>query len=309
VKTNLAKNKWVILKTYIPFGLRGNSAVSTEWCPYGENQYKNIINTKKTIPWICLEITIAHHVEDAKCKIFNENELPEIFRKVNYINSRKVILDINIKKYSINLHKKISKGIYSLKEIKQQPALYEYLFPAIWNNVTVGIEKPERKLSLDAVWGSIYDIAALAEKRATMEKGSFLLEIGIIANWYSKMISNINNNDIKKSIRDFNEIKEMWENNQRSCLEVLLVKLYNSVADTFIRNGKLIRCAYCHKIMLTKQGKKYCSLISEGRNCKKKAENDRYYLENREILKAKSKREMNITRKYYKEKGIKKINS
>ena len=91
-----------------------------------------------------------------------------------------------------------------------------------------------------------------------------------------------------------------------SALDRFLISFYESFSNKLRKNNLLIKCAFCNEYIKYKKGKKYCSILIEGKDCGKKARNKRYYeRRGKERLKIyrESTREL---REFYREKGIKK---
>ena len=63
---------------------------------------------------------------------------------------------------------------------------------------------------------------------------------------------------------------------------------------------------YCGAFIPFIKNKKYCSLLNEGRDCGKKARNQKYYSTRGKSRLPIYRRKTRALRKYYKEKGIKK---
>lgn len=107
--------------------------------------------------------------------------------------------------------------------------------------------------------------------------------------------------DAKDLLNDF--FKQM---NPISALERLIIDFYLSFAEKLIKDNKLIKCKFCNEFIAFKKGKKYCSLLTENKDCGKKARNKRYYekrgKERLDIYREKTR----ALREFYKEKGIKK---
>ena len=91
-----------------------------------------------------------------------------------------------------------------------------------------------------------------------------------------------------------------------SALEGFLESFYTSFAEELHKRGLLTRCGHCGTFIPFIRGKKYCSLLTEGRDCGKKARNKKYYSTRGKSRLSVYRRKTKALRKYYKEKGIKK---
>ena len=89
-----------------------------------------------------------------------------------------------------------------------------------------------------------------------------------------------------------------------SALEDLLKSFYMSFAEELHNKGLLTRCGYCGAFIPFIKNKKYCSLLNEGRDCGKKARNQKYYSTRGKSRLPIYRRKTRALRKYYKEKGI-----
>jgi len=91
-----------------------------------------------------------------------------------------------------------------------------------------------------------------------------------------------------------------------SALEDFLKDCYDGFAKELHNKGLLIRCGYCGAFIPFIKNKKYCSLLNEGRDCGKKARNQKYYSTRGKSRLPIYRRKIRSLRKFYKEKGIKK---
>lgn len=89
-------------------------------------------------------------------------------------------------------------------------------------------------------------------------------------------------------------------------LKIFLNKIYQSYGDELARQNLFIRCAYCGRLADYSKGKKFCSLLSEGRDCGKSARNKRYYATTGQKRLPKYRKSTKELRAFYKEKGVKK---
>jgi len=76
--------------------------------------------------------------------------------------------------------------------------------------------------------------------------------------------------------------------------------------DDLVERKLLAVCSFCGDHFAYKKGKKYCSIITERKDCGKKARNKRFYISHQKELRKKSQRTMKELRDYYKSKGVKK---
>ena len=67
----------------------------------------------------------------------------------------------------------------------------------------------------------------------------------------------------------------------KSCLEMFVLEVFRSLSDELIKRKLVQECLFCGKVFEYKEKKKYCSLVSEGRDCGKKARFKRYYKNNK----------------------------
>jgi hypothetical protein len=76
--------------------------------------------------------------------------------------------------------------------------------------------------------------------------------------------------------------------------------LFTPFCESLVEDGVLSRCKYCHGYFKYRRTKKYCSLVSEGRDCGKKARNRLDYQRHRSTRLQYYRAEMRETREYYK---------
>ena len=60
-------------------------------------------------------------------------------------------------------------------------------------------------------------------------------------------------------------------------------RILNSFVDFILSEKRLLICEYCGQIMYYAKDKKYCSLKTDGKDCGKKARNQRTYLKRKVI--------------------------
>ena len=105
--------------------------------------------------------------------------------------------------------------------------------------------------------------------------------------------------DARKLLNDFfSQVKI------ESALEDFLKDCYDGFAEELHKKGLLTRCGYCGAFISFINNKKYCSLLNEGRDCGKKARNQKYYSTRGKSRLTIYRRKTRALRKYYKEKGI-----
>lgn len=91
-----------------------------------------------------------------------------------------------------------------------------------------------------------------------------------------------------------------------NALEDFLKDCYDGFAEELHNKDLLTRCGYCGTFIPFIKNKKYCSLLNEGRDCGKKARNQKYYSTRGKSRLPIYRKKTRALRKYYKEKGIKK---
>lgn len=89
-------------------------------------------------------------------------------------------------------------------------------------------------------------------------------------------------------------------------LGLFLNKIYSSFADELVRDKIFIKCLHCGFLAEYRRNKKYCSFLTDGRDCAKKARNKRYYSTKGKERLPKYRQTTKELRDFYKEKGIKK---
>jgi len=116
-----------------------------------------------------------------------------------------------------------------------------------------------------------------------------------------EMSTNVRIMDAKELLNEFFEqIKPI------SALERFLISFYESFGNKLYEDNLLIKCSSCGEFIKYKKGKKYCSILVEGKDCGKKARNKRYYEKTGKKRLEKYRESTRALRKFYKEKGIKK---
>ena len=71
-----------------------------------------------------------------------------------------------------------------------------------------------------------------------------------------------------------------------------------SMVDHLLMKGAVNRCSHCGDFFVVHQGKKYCSLKVEGKDCAKSARNKTYYAKNRKKIKRRMRQDMQDLREY-----------
>lgn len=117
----------------------------------------------------------------------------------------------------------------------------------------------------------------------------------------AEKIQSIFISDIKKVLNLFYE-KVKPDNG----LGMFLSKIYSSFADELIRNKLFIKCLHCGLLAEYLKNKKYCSILTDGRSCAKRAHNKSYYATTGQKRLPKYRQTTKDLRAFYKEKGVKK---
>jgi len=96
------------------------------------------------------------------------------------------------------------------------------------------------------------------------------------------------------------------KNKPNDGLSIFLYRIYGSFAEELIKNKLFIRCLHCGLLAEYSQGKKYCSFLTDGKDCGKSARNKRYYSTKGKERLPKYLKTTQDLRALYKERGIKK---
>ena len=83
-------------------------------------------------------------------------------------------------------------------------------------------------------------------------------------------------------------------------------KFFDDLIDKLINQKQIKICEYCGGFLKYKEGKKYCTLRSEGKDCGKSIRNQLYYERKKTVILPKARKNTAELRAFYKEKGIKK---
>jgi ferredoxin len=83
--------------------------------------------------------------------------------------------------------------------------------------------------------------------------------------------------------------------------EEYIMNYYKALEKKLVKEKKISLCKNCRMTFKYYKGKKYCS-----NKCRKKAESKRYYKKHQKKLKKIKRVDMQDTRKFYKERGVKK---
>ncbi|MDP8217344.1 MAG: hypothetical protein P9M03_01325 [Candidatus Theseobacter exili] len=146
----------------------------------------------------------------------------------------------------------------------------------------------------------------------------FLKEIGFLVNVWkegSVIFNKQEKHGNKENVFSVEDYLHSWNKLEANIKESMrdgcpLAYLCHSVLDGSIayleREKVLQRCSYCDKIINYKPRKKYCSIVSEGRNCGKRARNTKYYQMNKDDIRPKARKATADLRAYYKSFGVKK---
>lgn len=99
--------------------------------------------------------------------------------------------------------------------------------------------------------------------------------------------------------RRFNKFRDV-------ALRNYTLAVLKSVINQSLKNNDFIICDYCGRFIDYHKGKKYCSLLSENRDCAKKARNKRYYEQTGHKNLDKYRRKTKELRTFYKDHSVKK---
>ena len=111
----------------------------------------------------------------------------------------------------------------------------------------------------------------------------------------------ITRQDIKDIYAFVEDVEDSQDPLTRFCFYFL-----NDLLEDLYQKRIISRCAFCGNAFVFNQQKKFCSLISEGKDCGKKARNTAFYQKHKEAIKPKAKKAVSEFRKFCKEKGAKK---
>lgn len=107
--------------------------------------------------------------------------------------------------------------------------------------------------------------------------------------------------DAKSLLNDFfTQVKP------ESALGGFLIDYFASFGEELVNRKFIIKCGFCGEYIDFIKGKKYCSLLGEGKDCGKSARNKRYYSTKGKERLPKYRQTTKELRALYKEKGIKK---
>jgi len=84
----------------------------------------------------------------------------------------------------------------------------------------------------------------------------------------------------------------------------ILHSLFDSLIKDLSKKQVISQCKFCSDFFPYRKGKKYCSLLNEGKDCGKRARNQRYYQAKGKKQLAKYRKRTRNLRAFYKEKGI-----
>ena len=122
--------------------------------------------------------------------------------------------------------------------------------------------------------------------------------------WYSDWAIN-GGKIINEYIRGLYAFVEGVAESQDPLVRFCFSFLDDMLEDLYLKRI-ISRCASCGNAFVFDKKKKYCSLLSEGKNCGKSARNKTYYQRYRDRIKLKKRQGMAEWRSYLKERKIKK---
>ena len=120
-------------------------------------------------------------------------------------------------------------------------------------------------------------------------------EMAVIGHW------DISTDDIKEIYAFVEGVEDSKDLLTRFCFSFL-----NDILDDLYQKKIISRCGLCGNAFVYNEHKKYCSLVSEGKDCGKKARNLAFYQKHKETIRPKAKQAVSEFRKFCKEKGAKK---
>lgn len=109
----------------------------------------------------------------------------------------------------------------------------------------------------------------------------------------------------KKYLQNLNEIIKKISDRTYPLYD-FCYKFFDDLMDELINMQKIGKCEFCGNVFKYVKGKKYCSLLSEGKDCGKKARNKRFYTKHKDTILPKAKIDTQKYRKLLKEKNVKK---
>lgn len=174
-----------------------------------------------------------------------------------------------------------------------------YPFAASYFGLSVHFLKED----IHAWFSHFYDTLCFELGYAGISKKEFfrLLDaVGQISNWAVNG-GNIDNEYIKGLYAFVESVAESQDPLVRFCFSFL-----DDMLEDLYHKKIISRCASCGNAFVFDEKKKYCSLLSEGKDCGKSARNKTYYQRYRDKVKIKKRQSMAEWRKYLKEMKVKK---
>ncbi len=174
-----------------------------------------------------------------------------------------------------------------------------YPFAASYFGLSVNLLKDD----VQAWFGHFYDTLCFELGYDGISKKEFFRlfdAVSQISNWaiYAKDIDS----EYIKGLYVFVEgVAESQDPLVRFCFSFL-----DDMLDDLYHKKIISRCAHCGNAFIFDENKKYCSLLSEGKNCGKSARNKTYYQRYQDKVKFKKRQGMVEWRKYLKEMNVKK---
>ena len=100
------------------------------------------------------------------------------------------------------------------------------------------------------------------------------------------------------TLRHINELKSLSRIAAKNALNLYLVSMIGNLGYRLCGLNILGQCKLCGEFFRFKKNKKFCSILTDGRDCGKKARNKRYYRKYKDKLKPYYRQEMQITREF-----------
>lgn len=150
---------------------------------------------------------------------------------------------------------------------------------------------------------NLYDIACIHLDCDYLSRGDFLIILKHIGNLSLEWIEK--KKVTKKYLEELNQVQAKRGDCNYPFTD-FCYKFLDELIGDLIKEKQILRCHFCGDYFQYHKGKKYCSLISEGKNCGKKARNQINYQRHKEQIKPKARKSMRELRACYKEYGVKK---
>lgn len=250
-------------------------------------------------------------------KITNKKKILQNMKK-----TRKYLIKVPYSKFATKWYKSFSK--------KQIKALFERYYVAGYEDFCLALT-PENKENLAFYKFLLPDyLLKYSSDRFTRDQAKIGAE-HYYAEWIDIIRGEFGNRSINKSdflefIKKIREIAEIFE--QKSAMEYreckklnqvmselpkeidittdILNSFFESLTKDLLKNRAVCRCQFCKNFFIYKKHKKYCSLLSEGKDCGKQVRNRRYYMTKGKKRLPKYRKATRELRAFYREKGIKK---